>query len=121
MSDYTALVLDGEERQDPECYMFVVSLKTEGTDDPNSAWEGNLSVIKKVIEKGLVDLQKNMDRKLNAVHNQNMEAKTRDLMNDKDSRGQYLRIMDKFASVDNRFNAIDIEKTEKIYEIVRKS
>ena len=50
-----------------------------------------------------------------------MESKTRDLMNDKDSRGQYLRIMEKFANVDNRFNAIDIEKTDRILEIVRSS
>ena len=50
-----------------------------------------------------------------------MESKTRDLMNDKDSRGQYLRIMEKFASVDNRFNAIDVEKTDRILEIVRSS
>lgn len=121
MSDYTALVLDKTKTQDNECYMFVVTQKTEGTDDPNAAWEGNLSVIKKVIEKGLASLQKNMDRKLNAVHAQNMESKTRDLMNDKDSRGQYLRIMEKFAVVDNRFNQIDVEKTDKIYEIVRKS
>lgn len=42
-------------------------------------------------------------------------------MNDKDSRGQYLRIMEKFANVDNRFNAIDIEKTDRILEIVRTS
>lgn len=42
-------------------------------------------------------------------------------MNDKDSRGQYLRIMEKFASVDNRFNQIDVEKTDKIFDIVRKS
>lgn len=121
MSDYTALVLDKTQTQDNECYMFVVTQKTEGTDDPNAAWEGNLSVIKKVIEKGLANLQKNMDRKLNAVHAQNMESKNRDLMNDKDSRGQYLRVMEKFIAVDNRFNQIDVEKTEKIYEIVRKS
>jgi hypothetical protein len=50
-----------------------------------------------------------------------MESKNRDLMNDKDSRGQYLRVMEKFIAVDNRFNQIDVEKTEKIYEIVRKS
>ena len=50
-----------------------------------------------------------------------MEAKTRDLINDKDSRGQYLRIMEKFATVDDRFNKIDVEKTDKIFEIVRKS
>ena len=50
-----------------------------------------------------------------------MESKTRDMMNDKDSRGQYLRIMEKFANVDNRFNAIDIEKTDRILEIVRTS
>ena len=43
------------------------------------------------------------------------------MMNDKDSRGQYLRIMEKFANVDNRFNAIDIEKTDRILEIVRSS
>jgi len=43
------------------------------------------------------------------------------MVNDKDSRGQYLRIMEKFATVDARFNAIDVEKTEKIYDIVRKS
>lgn len=43
------------------------------------------------------------------------------MMNDKDSRGQYLRIMEKFANVDNRFNAIDIEKTDRILEIVRTS
>ena len=98
--------------------MYGVTQKSEGTDDPNAAWEGNLSVIKKVIEKGLASLQKNMDRKLNAVHAQNMEQKTRDMMNDKDSRGQYLRIMEKFASVDNRFNQSDIEKTDKIFEIV---
>ena len=121
MSDYTALVLDATQEQDTKCYMFVITQKTEGSDDPNAAWEGNLSVIKKVIEKGLASLQKNMDRRLNVVQAQNMESKTRDLMNDKDSRGQYLRIMEKFASVDNRFNAIDVEKTEKIYEIVRKS
>lgn len=101
--------------------MFVITQKTEGTDDPNAAWEGNLSVIKKSVEKGLASLQKNMDRKLNLVQAQNMEAKTRDLINDKDSRGQYLRIMDKFATVDDRFNAIDVEKTEKIFDIVRKS
>ena len=121
MSDYTALVLDATQEQDTRCYMFVITQKTEGTDDPNAAWEGNLSVIKKVIEKGLASLQKNMDRRLNVVQAQNMESKTRDLMNDKDSRGQYLRIMEKFASVDTRFNAIDVEKTDKIYEIVRKS
>ena len=67
MSDYTALVLDSQQDQDPECYMFVITQKTEGTDDPNAAWEGNLSVIKKIIEKGLASLQKNMDRKLNLV------------------------------------------------------
>jgi len=27
--------------------------------------------------------------------------------------------MEKFASVDKRFNAIDVEKTDKIYDIVR--
>ena len=47
--------------------MFVVTQKSEGTDDPNAAWEGNLSVIKKSVEKGLATLQKNMDRKLNLV------------------------------------------------------
>ena len=29
--------------------------------------------------------------------------------------------MEKFANVDNRFNAIDIEKTDRILEIVRTS
>jgi hypothetical protein len=67
MSDYTEMVLDRSEPQDKNRYMFVVTQKSEGTDDPNAAWEGNLSVIKKSVEKGLATLQKNMDRKLNLV------------------------------------------------------
>ena len=45
----------------------------------------------------------------------------RDTRFDKDSKGQYVKIMDKFASCEHRFNQIDVEKTDKIFEIVKRS
>ena len=125
MNDYTALILDTEPKQDSEPYMFVITPKDEGGDDNSGSWEGNLSVIKKAVDKGLANMQKQLDKRMNQVQAQNIEAKARDTVFDKDSRGQYLRIMERFAAVDVRFNAIasdiNVEKTDKIFEIVKRA
>lgn len=58
---------------------------------------------------------------MNAVNAQNLDAKARDAVLEKEQRGQYIRIMEKFIQVDNRFDQIDVEKPEKIYTIVGKT
>jgi len=50
-----------------------------------------------------------------------LDSKTRDVRMEKDAKGQYLRIMEKFKSVDAKFDEMDLEKTEKIYEITKRS
>jgi len=109
MGDYTAVILDKDVSNDQNSYMFVVTPKTDGEDDPNAAWEGNLSLIKKTMEKGLGSLQKNMDKKIGGIQTQNLEMKARDQMYEKDSRNQYQRIIDKFMEVDGKFKEIEEE------------
>jgi len=36
-------------------------------------------------------------------------------------RGQYLRIMEKFIAVQEKFESIDMDTTDKIYNIVKRS
>ena len=67
MNDYTAVINDPYEVSDFAPFMFVISQKLDDSDDSNSAWEGNLTVIKKAITGGLTNLQKQLDKKLNAV------------------------------------------------------
>ena len=38
---------------------------------------------------------------------------------DKDARGQYQKIMERFGAVEQRFDHIDAEKTDQIFEIVK--
>ena len=66
MGDYTAVILD-KDVQDVNCYMFVVMQKVDGGDDSNAAWEGNLSLIKKTMEKGIQNLQKDLNKKVGAI------------------------------------------------------
>ena len=64
MGDYTALIDDPVDPDDFRPFLFIITQKLEGDNDPNAAWEGNLTVIKKAIENGLFSLQKQLDKKL---------------------------------------------------------
>jgi len=120
MNDYTAMINDEVDPTDYRPFMIVVKQKQDGDDD-NGGWEGNIAVIKKTIDGGLDKLQKNVDKKLLAVSQNLLSQQQRDIRVDKDSRGQYVKIMEKFGAVEQRFNAIDTEKTDEIFEIVKKS
>ena len=67
MGDYTALIDDQVDPDDFRPFLFIIQQKLEGDSDPNAAWEGNLTVIKKAIENGLNGLQKQLDKKLLAL------------------------------------------------------
>ena len=57
MGDYSALILDQDEDDASKNFMFIITQKDDGGED-GANWEGNLSVIKKTVEKGLANLQK---------------------------------------------------------------
>ena len=87
MGDYTALIDDPVDPDDFRPFLFIITQKQEGDSDPNAAWEGNLTVIKKAIENGLTGLQKQLDKKLVAL-DQGIKAQSqRDVRFDKESRG----------------------------------
>ena len=118
MGDYTALIDDPVDDDDFRPFLFVIQQKLED-DDANAGWGGTLTVIKKAIDSGLNGLQKQLNKRLNVL-DAGLKAQTsRDTRYDKESRGQYVKIIEKFANIDQRFKAIDPEKTEKIFEIVR--
>ena len=117
MGDYTAVILDSKE-QDSSCYMFVVQPKEDGGDDANAAWEGNLSLIKKTMEKGILGLKKDLEKKINSIQAQNAETKARDAYFDKETRSQYQRIMDRFELVEKRFDENLVEKTEDLNKVM---
>ena len=77
-------------------------------------------MIKKSIESGINGLQKQLDKKLVALDAGIKASSQHDTRFDKESRGQYVKIMEKFASFDRRFELIDPEKTDKIFEIVNR-
>lgn len=56
MGDYAALIDDEVDPDDFKPFMFIIQQKLEGDNDPNGAWEGNLTVIKKAIENGISGL-----------------------------------------------------------------
>ena len=56
MGDYAALIDDEVSPDDFKPFMFIIQQKLEGDNDPNAAWEGNLTVIKKAIENGITGL-----------------------------------------------------------------
>ena len=66
MNDYTAMINDDVDEEDYRPFMIVVSQKGDG-DDAGGAWEGSLSVIKKTIDNGIGQLQKDVDKKLLTV------------------------------------------------------
>lgn len=63
MADYTSVIRENIEEDDAEVYMFVVQPKS-GDDDNMNAWEGNISFIKKSIDKSIASLAKNLDKKV---------------------------------------------------------
>ena len=103
MNDYTAMINDEVDPTDYRPFMIVVKQKQDGDDD-NGGWEGNIAVIKKTIDGGLDKLQKNVDKKLLAVSQNLLSQQQRDIRVDKDSRGQYVKIMERFGNVEHRFN-----------------
>lgn len=104
MGSYTALIDDAVDDSDFRPYLFIIQQKLDGGDDPNAAWEGNLTVIKKAIDSGLTNLHKQLDKKLIMLDSSMKQSNSRDSRYDKESRGQYVKIMEKFAQVDQRFN-----------------
>jgi len=58
--------------------MFIVALQDEGGEDGGN-WDGGLSAIKKSVEKGLANIEKQLEKRMNAVKSQNFEEKSRDL------------------------------------------
>ena len=67
MGDYACLIDDEVDTEDFRPFLFIIQQKLEGDNDPNAAWEGNLSIIKKSIDNGITGLQKQLDKKLMAL------------------------------------------------------
>lgn len=63
-----------------------------------------MTVIKRSVDSGIAQLQKTFDKKLVSMSENLHEAKSRDIRIEKDSKGQYLRIMEKFKSVNEKFD-----------------
>lgn len=112
MVDFTALIEDADEDIDNKPYLFIVQAKSDGSDDAHGGWEGDLTVIKKSVDSGIAQIQKNFNKKLDSMTDNLQEARSRDIRIEKDSKGQYLRIMEKFKSVNEKFDEMDVEKTE---------
>ena len=120
MGDYACLIDDEVDTEDFRPFLFIIQQKLEGDNDPNAAWEGNLSIIKKSIDNGITGLQKQLDKKLMALDVGIKVQTQRDSRFDKESRGQYVKIMEKFQHVDRQLEQIDPEKTDKIFDIVHR-
>lgn len=119
MADNTSMIAEVNPEQKTDVYLFIVAPKqSDDSEDPNSAWEGNLSLIKKVLDKSVQNLKLNLEKKINAIATQQMEAKARDAYFDKQNLSQYQRIMDKFEEIDSNFERIDNERTDDILETV---
>jgi len=107
MSDYSAVILNKREENDQYVYMFVVTKKVDENGEPNSAWTGNLDFIKKSVDKNIVTLRQHLEKKINSVLNQGLEAKTRDASLDKEGRSQYHKIMLELKSLKASQDAVD--------------
>ena len=121
MVNYTSLILDEDRDEDDRTYLFIVKPKNEGDEEAGGEWGGNLTLIKSTIDRALCTLQKSLDKKLEIVAQNLLDSKSRDKRMEKDMRGQYLRIMEKFIAIQEKFENIDLEKTDKIYDIAKRS
>ena len=113
MGDYTAVIDDKNSlktvcckskyplTQDKENYLFIVKPKSDGDDD-NSAWEGGLGLIKKSIEHQMQNLNKSLNKNIEKVAVQNLEAKARDSTLEKEVRNQYQRITQRFVELEDK-------------------
>ena len=68
MADYTSIIKEDLEKDDSDVYMFVVQPQM-GDDDTMNAWEGNISFIKKSIDRSIDNLGKLLDKKVQTVLN----------------------------------------------------
>ena len=57
MGDYTAVILGKAEQNDKNIYMFVVTQKTDNSEDGTEAWEGNLAYIRKSVDRNILSLR----------------------------------------------------------------
>lgn len=64
MADYTSIILSNSKDVDNDVFMYVVTPQV-GDDGENAAsWEGNLSYIRKSVEKTISNLGKSLDKKV---------------------------------------------------------
>ena len=99
MNDYTALINDEETDEYYRPFMFIIKQRLDGSEETDK-WEGNLPAIKKTIDSGLENLKKQLDKKLIFVAANLNSQSQRDTRFDKESRGQYVKIMEKFGTVE---------------------
>ena len=130
MGDYTAVIDEKNSLktvcckskypliQDKENYLFIVKPKSDGDDD-NSAWEGGLGLIKKSIEHQMQNLNKSLNKNIEKVAVQNLEAKARDSTLEKEVRNQYQRITQRFLELEEKQSSQNSKDHEELLTKLR--
>lgn len=78
MGDYTAVIEDRNAAQQYDSYLFVVKPKDDSSIGGADAWEGDLGLIRKTVERNIAVMKEELIKDLKKVNVQNLESKARD-------------------------------------------